>query len=57
MDMVSHDTEGFDSEGILLSASDNDIQQEYGDGIIIKDDFIPVDLTDYMIRGPGLEVS
>ncbi len=57
MDVVSHNTEGLDRERILFLASDDDIQQKHNNGIIIKNDLVPVYFTDYMVSGSLLELS
>jgi hypothetical protein len=49
MDVISHYIEDFYGKRILLFASSNDIIEKRDDDNIGKNDFIPINFTDYMV--------
>jgi hypothetical protein len=57
MDVVSHNAEVFDRKSILFLTSPDNITEESDDGIIIKNDFIPINFADDMVRCTLSELS
>jgi hypothetical protein len=50
MEVVSHDIEGFNGKRILLFALHNNNIEHVDDDSICKNDFIPIDFANYMVR-------
>jgi hypothetical protein len=57
MEVISHDIKGFNGKRILLFASLYDIIEDFNDDNIGKNDFIPIDFANYMVRCALFQMS